>query len=171
MKLIVLYGPENSGKTTTLEIVYERLKRISIPRATNMFWSLDGIQRDFIDVLDIDKTRLGKEGYNSPEHDYKANPEVVSVGIVTQGDYVTGTKTIRIHLDRKLQEKCDIVVCACSDKGNKETNPIDQICEFVTNNNDKVFKEPNICIKNQSEEKDKADEIMQKIGELCNNNN
>ncbi len=170
MKLIVLYGPENSGKTTTLEIVYERLKRISIPRATNYFFYLDGIQRDFIDVLDIDKTRLGKEGYNSPERDSEIISEIVSVGIVTQGDYVVGTKTIEIHLERMYQEKCDIVVCACSDKGNEHTNPIDQIRYFMKNHKD-VSQEPEIRIESQSEEMVKANEIMQNIGELCNNNN
>ena len=36
MKLIVLYGPENSGKTTTLKIVYGKLKpfdkNLQLPR-------------------------------------------------------------------------------------------------------------------------------------------
>ena len=171
MKLIVLRGKPGSGKTATLEIVYERLKRICIPRAFNYFWYLDGIQRDFIDVLDIDKTRLGKEDCNSPERDSEAIPVVVSVGIVTQGDYVKNINKINNHLEKMRQEKCDIVVCACSDKDNTKRNPIDNIEIFVEKNKGEVSKVAEIFIKSQSEEMDKAGEIMQKIDELCNNNN
>ena len=52
MKLIVLYGPENSGKTITLKIVYERLKKYNLLE-THWFryYDHDRAHLDFRDVL------------------------------------------------------------------------------------------------------------------------
>lgn len=55
MKLIVLYGPANSGKTTSLKIVYEVLKHINL-RETNVFKYLDiNFYLDFLDKLVLNR--------------------------------------------------------------------------------------------------------------------
>jgi len=73
MKLIVLYGPENSGKTTTLKMVYDELKNVNALE-TNQFnyidkepkvgtSSLKGVdvcRLDYRDILLIDKSKLSK---------------------------------------------------------------------------------------------------------------
>ena len=106
MKLIVLRGPENSGKTSTLEVVYERLKRISV--AEPYFEYVD-VLRDFNAVLEIDKNKFRKVTQSD-------NQTTIKVGIVTQGDYVKGVNSIYRHLEKMLYEKCNIVICACSVK-------------------------------------------------------
>lgn len=57
MKLIVLYGPEDSGKTTTLKMVYERLKKHNLLE-TNCFkyYDDDARHNDFRDVLVLKKS-------------------------------------------------------------------------------------------------------------------
>ncbi|MBR4625306.1 MAG: hypothetical protein IKO56_07215 [Alphaproteobacteria bacterium] len=52
MKLIVLYGPKDSGKTTTLKVVYEKLKKKNVCE-TNWFayYDSDRAHLDFRDVL------------------------------------------------------------------------------------------------------------------------
>lgn len=53
MELIVLYGPNNSGKTTSLKIVYEVLKSINI-KETNVFRYVDRTWfLDFLDALEL----------------------------------------------------------------------------------------------------------------------
>ena len=56
MKLIVLYGGGKTGKTTSLKIVYEVLKRMN-HEETNVFEYLDTQYhyRDFLDVLVLDR--------------------------------------------------------------------------------------------------------------------
>ncbi len=55
MKLIVLYGPSNSGKTTTLKIVYEVLKKLN-KKEERRFQYLDpNMYLDFRDVLIIEE--------------------------------------------------------------------------------------------------------------------
>ena len=56
MKLIVLYGPENSGKTTTLKMVYEVLKQFNLFDSHFFkYYNRDREHTDFRDVLVIDK--------------------------------------------------------------------------------------------------------------------
>ncbi len=55
MELIVLYDCSNSGKTTSLKIVYEVLKNLNYEE-TNVFRYLDlNYYRDFLDVLILDR--------------------------------------------------------------------------------------------------------------------
>lgn len=54
MKLIVLYGPEKSGKTTTLKMVYEVLKRVN-QKENHAFRYVDiNKYLDFLDILDLE---------------------------------------------------------------------------------------------------------------------
>ena len=165
MKLIVLYGPENSGKTTTLEIVYERLKRISVVNL-NKFWYLDEIQRDFIDVLEVDKARFGIKGCNPPIRKIVSNPETLRIGIVTQGDYVKGTNSIESHLQFLLDEKCDIAVCPCSEKYNVSLTPRKQIEDFLKTHSS-VDKGKEFNIMPYQNELQMANDILNEIKNLC----
>ena len=127
MKLIVLQGPENSGKTTTLKKIYERLKCINAADS-NYFEYVDSNLRDFNGVLEIDTNKICGVSCN----------KIVKVGIITQGDYVRKSNSIYNHLKKMLNEKCDITICACSEKKNSSINPIDKINSFVTDNKQKV---------------------------------
>lgn len=127
MKLIVLHGPENSGKTSTLEVVYERLKRISV---SEPYFEYVDVLRDFNAVLEIDKKKIRqlKCDLCSP----------IRVGIVTQGDYVKGANSVYNHLEKMLKEKCDIVFCACSEKNTRKVQPKNKIVKFVDTNKSNV---------------------------------
>ena len=59
MKLIVLYGPENSGKTTTLKMVYKKLKELNLLE-THCFkyYDEDAHHNDFRDVLVLKKSEM-----------------------------------------------------------------------------------------------------------------
>lgn len=166
MKLIVLYGPEDSGKTTTLEIVYERLKRINVQN-TNMFCYLDDIQRDFIDVLVIDKTRLGDAGCNPTKRTSTQQPEPVKIGIVTQGDYVEGSNAIDDQLLFLLNENCEIAICPCSENGNTKTTPRKQIDDFVKKHPTEVTKVKDFSIKPYSDEIHIANNILKEVKNNC----
>lgn len=74
MKLIVLYGPENSGKTTTLKMVYDVLKKFNVletnqfryldkePDTVKNLYGVDTSRLDFLDILYVlkDKTTNSK---------------------------------------------------------------------------------------------------------------
>lgn len=165
MKLIVLYGPEDSGKTTTLEMVYERLKRINI-KDTHCFWYLDEIQRDFIDVLVIDKTRLGDAGCNPPMRTSTTQPEPIKIGIVTQGDYVRGSNAIDDHLQFLLKENCEIAICPCSEIP-ATTTPKDKIDAFVSANKGVVSIVDESHIKPYSNEMEIANKILIAVKNNC----
>lgn len=97
MKVIVLKGENDSGKTQTLKIVYVLLLKEGYKQAdSNNFQYLDG-NGDFIDILEF----KGKK-----------------IGIVTQGDYSEGENSVKNHL-KKLKDYdhncgCDIAICACT---------------------------------------------------------
>ncbi|MBR4326140.1 MAG: hypothetical protein IKP73_11510 [Bacteroidales bacterium] len=77
MKLIVLYGPKDSGKTTTLKIVYGKLKpfdkNLQLPR----FEYLDkNTYLDFADVLALAKTNVWNKSVTvSLKDEYKQYDE------------------------------------------------------------------------------------------------
>lgn len=94
MKVIALKGEKDSGKSTTLKKVYERLKADGGEIEPDSIKNLEGIPKDFIAIINLE----GKK-----------------IGIVTQGDYYKkGEKnSVEEHL-KWLDEdnKCDIVICA-----------------------------------------------------------
>ena len=55
MKLIVLYGPSNSGKTTTLKMVYEVLKKLNTKEERRFKYLDPNMYLDFRDVLIIEQ--------------------------------------------------------------------------------------------------------------------
>lgn len=58
MKLIVLKGEENSGKTITLKRVYERLKQYNVLESKIFkYYDSDHLHNDFRDVLVLDRTK------------------------------------------------------------------------------------------------------------------
>lgn len=70
MKLIVLYGPENSGKTTTLKIVYEVLKQFNLLETHWFKYYDDDCKRnDFRDTLVLDKDFYVNVGEMKIEND------------------------------------------------------------------------------------------------------
>lgn len=60
MKLIVLYGPEKSGKTTTLKMVYDVLKKLNICEEKRFNYLDPNMFLDFRDVLIIERPDFSK---------------------------------------------------------------------------------------------------------------
>lgn len=109
MKVIVLKGRDNSGKTTTLKKVHEFLMKAVGEQETKHKVDLKG-NDDFRDVINF----AGKK-----------------IGIVTQGDYGDEIEkeykdvspielanrpalSVRHHLKILKKKKCDIAICACT---------------------------------------------------------
>lgn len=111
MKLIVLYGPANSGKTTSLKKVYEVLKCLNYTE-TKEFKYLDlTFYLDFLDVLelnpketqlDIDKCLDNASTYHLPNKYDKTNINTIfSVmrPLLPDGDSINLQKNYRSILD------------------------------------------------------------------------
>ena len=75
MEIIALRGPQNSGKTTTLKMVYDKLLEQGFLQQDSASQELSN--GDFLAILEND----GKQ-----------------VGIVTQGDYARGECSVKNHL-------------------------------------------------------------------------
>ena len=108
MKVIALKGEKDSGKSTTLKEVYERLKEDGGEQEPDCIKKLGGDPEDIRDVINF----AGKK-----------------IGIVTQGDYGDEIEkeykdvspielanrpalSVRHHLDILMKEGCDIAICA-----------------------------------------------------------
>lgn len=99
MEILALEGNPNCGKSETLNIVYQLLLLNGYTQVPGFFAVLGNPKmRDFIDVLAKDNK---------------------IIGIVTQGDYVTGTDAIKNHLNKLSLAKCSIAICACTNKNPK----------------------------------------------------
>lgn len=91
MEIISLRGPQNSGKTTTLTIVHDKLLEQNSQYSNNCFKEISN--GDFLDVIE----------YNGRK-----------VGIVTQGDYSRGECSVKNHLEELKDSGCDVAICACT---------------------------------------------------------
>ena len=91
MEIISLRGPQNSGKTTTLTIVHDKLLEQSSQNSNSYFKEISN--GDFLDVIE----------YNGRK-----------VGIVTQGDYSRGECSVKNHLRTLENLGCDMAICACT---------------------------------------------------------
>ncbi|WP_430899374.1 MULTISPECIES: hypothetical protein [unclassified Paraflavitalea] len=93
MKVIALNGPENSGKSHTINIAYTLLLEMGYIQVTNKFENLGNPKyEDFTDILTKDNIKLG---------------------IVAMGDYINGNSSLKNLLLNLEKEKCNIAICAC----------------------------------------------------------
>lgn len=91
MEIIALRGPSNTGKTTTLKIVFEKLKAQGFQPMKDLEEDLGN--GDFLWVLEKDGRK---------------------VGLVTQGDYVRKEYSVKNHLSKLESAGCDTAICACT---------------------------------------------------------
>jgi len=91
MEIIALRGPQNSGKTTTLKIVYDKLLEHGFKQPNSVRREISN--GDFLAVLEND----GKK-----------------IGIVTQGDYARRECSVKHHLRTLENLGCDVAICACT---------------------------------------------------------
>jgi len=96
MKVIALRGPVNSGKSHTLNIVYQFLLRDGYTQVAGFFEILGNPK--FEDVFDI----LEKNGKR--------------VGVCGMGDYVIGGGSLKALLKRLTDAGCHVAVCSCQAK-------------------------------------------------------
>jgi len=91
MEIIALRGPDNTGKTTTLKIVFEKLKA-------------QGFQpmKDF------------EEDLGNGDSLWVLEKDGRKVGLVTQGDYAVKGYSVKNHLRKLESAGCDTAICACT---------------------------------------------------------
>ena len=98
MKLIVLKGEPDAGKTVTINYVYNKLRgQEYIEPSRDVFKDLEN--GDFLTVLEKERIKLG---------------------IVSQGDYVKGDCSVKKHLASLENQSCSIVLCAQTVREGKE---------------------------------------------------
>lgn len=91
MEIIALRGPSDAGKTTTLKIVFEKLKAQGFQPMKDFEEDLGN--GDFLWVLEKDGRK---------------------VGLVTQGDYAVKEYSVKNHLRKLESAGCDTAICACT---------------------------------------------------------
>jgi hypothetical protein len=98
MKLIILTGASNTGKSQSLNITFNALSNFGYTRFQNHFRVLGNpIQNDFLDIVERNNHR---------------------VGFATMGDYEVN----KSHIDDTVQalfrllqtQQCDVIVMACN---------------------------------------------------------
>ncbi len=89
MKLIVLKGEPDAGKTVTINYVYNKLRGQGyIEPSIDVFKDLEN--GDFLTVL--------KKGS-------------IKLGVVSQGDYAIRECSVKNHLENLEKQNCSIVIC------------------------------------------------------------
>ena len=106
MKLILLTGASNTGKSQTLNIVFNALQIFGYQRFQNHFRVLgDPVQRDFIDITERNNYR---------------------VGFATMGDYEVNkahpNDTVQALFAYLQNQQCECIVMACNDNLNVAFN-------------------------------------------------
>ena len=89
MEIIALRGPGTTGKTTTLKIVFEKLKA-------------KGFQKDL------------EEDLGNGDFLWVLEKGGRKVGLVTQGDYAQREYSVKKHLSKLESAGCDTAICACT---------------------------------------------------------
>lgn len=89
MEIIALRGPGTTGKTTTLKIVFEKLKA-------------QGFQKDL------------EEDLGNGDFLWVLEKGGRKVGLVTQGDYAQREYSVKKHLSKLESAGCDTAICACT---------------------------------------------------------
>jgi len=143
MKLIVLKGKPDAGKTVTINYVYNKLRgKGYIESSVDAFKDLEN--GDFLTVLE-------KEG--------------VKLGVVSQGDYAETENSVENHLKKLESKECLITICAQTIGNDKEgiRKTIEKYSpEIVT-----ISKE-RACKKRAEEVNDKVKEILDCLEKLLN---
>lgn len=118
MKVIALRGEMNTGKSLTINIVYNLLLREKWVQVPGFFRILGNPK--FNDVFDI------------------LNKDDIKLGIIGMGDYQRTPNSLANLLKEQETNDCDIVICAC------RTNPnIEKAVNHYTNH---VFVDKSIAI-------------------------
>ena len=145
MEIIVLKGQRNARKTTTLKLLYSKLKKIN-EQEKNQFPYIDYNNLDFVDVLVI-KGKL--------------------IGIITFGDCFAILIQYILIL---IKINVNIIICACSD-ADYQDDTVNMYTDFEQFCNDHSFNKYEFEIKKDKKSvepktKQKCDEIMSKLKEL-----
>lgn len=110
MKVIALKGEQNSGKTTTLSLLRKNMLELAV------------FEEDYKTFKDLDN------GDFRVVFLFHQNGKGKKIGIVTQGDYAINYRgkevSVKSHLAYMEKQKCDVVVCAC-------TNGKKKICDAI----------------------------------------
>lgn len=93
MKVIALTGPNNCGKSTTINVIYHLLLFNGYVQVPGHFHVLHTAQKDFTDIL-----TNGKK----------------IVGIVSMGDHASGPHDLKTLLNNLDVAGCDTAICACT---------------------------------------------------------
>lgn len=151
MKLIVLYGPEDSGKTTTLKIVYNKVKKLNSTE-THWFKYYDDQrgQTDFRDVLILDEKlkQLSSNGIDV------SNPYLSIQGgtlfdcdennrldqIVDMIDCISSTLLKDEDINKDLYKSLKKILSVCGSTKKCKDNIIEE-CQYLLNSIDCIEKE------------------------------
>ena len=109
MRVILLSGPSNCGKTTSLNLLFNRIKETSGVEVLEPKTWLNERKNDFRGILSC--------------------PDGKKLAIITQGDYGNELETYRDYF-----KDCDILVCACNKKfmhsGKGKPKPFDIVTDY-----------------------------------------
>lgn len=97
MKLIVLEGLSDAGKTATINVAYQLILQAGYDQVPNCFEDLK--HNDFLDVLTNGAQK---------------------VGIVSQGDYARRINSVKNHLAKLQSFGCDKAICAVTSGPKKQ---------------------------------------------------
>ncbi len=103
MRVLVLYGEPNIGKTTSLLLLYKKLLASGYVQVKGYYKNI--CNGDIIDVLE---------------------KEEVLIGIITLGEYVKGLNSLKYYLKKLKDAGCVKVICATSKTTNK-IQPLDYV--------------------------------------------
>ena len=93
MKVIALRGAQNTGKSHTINIVYQLILQAGYTQVPGVFRILGNPkQEDVFDVFIRGDVR---------------------VGIIGMGDYVKGLGSLKALLQEMVHHGCEVVVCSC----------------------------------------------------------
>lgn len=147
MKIIILEGDSQSGKSCALNLVYALLLNLGAIVDSNHFVYLEGLTSDFRSVLQY----CGKK-----------------IGVITQGDYSLNNLndlSIIDHLKWAKDKSCDIVVCA---RSKDKSDSIEDLEKLGYNIEKVVCKTKDIRYKMEANTKDTM-EILRLIHEIIKN--
>lgn len=162
MKLIILSGRQQKGKTTTLCYVEKKLKTTE-----KEIWLLDGkgfIKKELKEKLDEYLLKNGKE-----KIDYVAKIKFkdLVIGISTKGDdsdYIMAGISSLFSLLKSEKEKYDVIITSCRNYEKNSFEKLKAVLETVTIF--KKFYKENMCAYKIIEKKENDDNTEYKKANL-----